>query len=218
MPDNSVVNPEGNTIQISGGTTRGNNLFHSFEQFSVPNDITASFNNSEAIQNVFSRITGDSISNIEGILETQGTANLFLMNPNGIIFGENASLNIGGSFLVTTAETIYFDDQTEFSTDVTDTPPLLTITAPVGLDLGTNPGKIINLSSALHYGLRVQPQNTITLIGGEISFEDSILTSDEGRVEIGAVAPNNIVYLIFDELGWKIDYRNVKKWRLSTIW
>jgi len=218
LPDNSVVNSEDNTISISGGTTRGNNLFHSFEQFSVTNDITASFQNLETIQNIFSRVTGDSISNIEGSLETQGTANLFLMNPNGIIFGENASLNLGGSFLTTTAETIRFADQTEFGSNVTDTPPLLTITAPVGLDLGSNPGEIINRSSFAAdigrgvpevIGLQVQPQNIITLVGGEISFEGGALFVDGGRIELGAVAANNIVSLMPDELGWKLNYHNV---------
>ena len=73
--------------------------FHSFEQFSVPQDTTASFNNAVEIQNIFSRVTGDSISNIEGTLATQRTADLFLINSNGIVFGENAALDVGGSFL-----------------------------------------------------------------------------------------------------------------------
>ena len=213
LPNNSLVNTEGNTIKISGGTTRENNLFHSFEQFSISNDMTASFQNPETVQNVFSRVTGNSISNIEGILEAQGTANLFLMNPNGIIFGENASLNIGGSFLATTAENIRFVDETKFSATTTDTLPLLTITAPIGLDLGKNPGKIINRSFAFAPGLEVQPRNTIALIGGEISFEEGNLIANEGRVELGAVGANSQVTLVSDELGWKIDYQNIEEFQ-----
>jgi len=213
LSENSIVTPEGDVIEITGGTTRGNNLFHSFEQFSVPNDITASFDNAETIGNVFSRVTGNSISNIEGILETQGAANLFLINPNGIIFGENASLNIGGSFLATTAETIRFNDGTRFSTNITDTTPLLTISAPIGLDLGKNPGQIINRSFASNVGLEVQPQNTIALIGGEISLDGGIITANEGRVELGAVGANNQVLLSLDELGWKLDYQNVAEFQ-----
>ncbi|MEM9272634.1 MAG: filamentous hemagglutinin N-terminal domain-containing protein, partial [Cyanobacteria bacterium P01_F01_bin.143] len=208
LPDNSIVDSEGNIIKIDGGTTRENNLFHSFEQFSVPNQTTVSFQNTEAIQNIFSRVTGDSISNIEGILEAQGAANLFLMNPNGIIFGENASLNIGGSFLATTAETILFNDQTEFSTNLTDTSPLLTITAPVGLDLGTNPGNIINRAT-----LAVPLNNTLAFLGGEIILDGSTVSADEGRIELGAIASNNLVSLSSDDIGWKLDYKNVENFQ-----
>ncbi len=220
LPDNSVVTTEDNIIQIEGGTTRGNNLFHSFEQFSVPVNTTASFNNALEIQNIFSRVTGDSVSNIEGILATQGTADLFLINPNGIIFGENASLNVGGSFLATTANSIRFADETQFNTTVTDTPPLLTVTAPVGLGLGNNPGQIINRSihldpiSAFTVGLKVEPNNTLALVGGEITVEQgAVLTADEGRVELGAVGANNLVSLISDQRGWKLDYQNVERFQ-----
>ena len=216
LPENSTVIPEGDVIQIEGGTTRGNNLFHSFEQFSVPQDTTASFNNAVEINNIFSRVTGNSISNIEGIIATQGTADLFLINSNGIIFGENAALNVGGSFLATTAENIRFADDTQFSTNATDAPPLLTVTAPVGLGLGTNPQDIINRSFAFdtfiedYVGLQVLPENTIALIGGNISIEGGIITANEGRIELGAVRGNERVDLASDRLGWKPSYENVR--------
>ncbi len=219
LPDNSVVNPDGDTLNIEGGTTSGTNLFHSFEQFSVPLDVTASFNNALDIQNIFSRVTGADLSNIEGILATQGSANLFLINPNGIIFGENAALNVGGSFLATTAESVLFEDQSSFSTAANNPSNLLTITAPIGLNFGSNPGDISNFSFAFDpdiddfVGLEVLPGNTIALIGGNVEIAGGIITANEARVELGAVAGNNQVTLVADELGFQPNYQAVQSFQ-----
>ncbi|MFH7029557.1 MAG: filamentous hemagglutinin N-terminal domain-containing protein [Heteroscytonema crispum UTEX LB 1556] len=108
LPNNSNVQLDDSTFNITGGTTRGANLFHSFKEFSVPTGSTAYFNNASDIQNIISRVTGKSVSNIDGLIHTKGNANLFLINPSGIVFGKNASLNIGGSFVATTANGIGF--------------------------------------------------------------------------------------------------------------
>jgi filamentous hemagglutinin family protein len=194
-PDNTLdtqVQTQGNVSEITGGQTRGSNLFHSFQDFSVETGSEAFFNNANNISTIFSRVTGDNISQIDGLIRANGSADLFLINPNGIIFGENAQLNIGGSFLGSTASSILFEDG-EFSATDLDSPPLLTINAPIGLGLPDNPGAIVNRSrvedsEANPVGLSVLAGNNFSLVGGEINFEGGNATAAGGNVELGGLS------------------------------
>ncbi|NMG09696.1 filamentous hemagglutinin N-terminal domain-containing protein [Brasilonema sp. UFV-L1] len=226
LPNNSNVQTEGYTSVITGGTQAGSNLFHSFKEFSVQTGGTALFNNAVDIQNIISRVTGGSVSNINGLIKANGTANLFLINPNGIIFGQNARLNIGGSFIGSTASSIHFADGTKFSATPSQDLPLLTITAPIGLGMGTNPGEIkvqgpghdINIQDIKQQprdpvnssvpGLELESGKTLALVGGKVSIEGGVLKSPAGRVEIGSVASNRVVSLVPIQEGWKLDYSN----------
>ncbi len=173
---------------IHGGTQAGSNLFHSFEQFSVPTNGEAFFNNTSHIANIISRVTGGELSHIDGLIRANGSANLLLINPAGIIFGNNARLNIGGSFLGSTANSILFPNGIEFSASDTQTPPLLTINMPIGLGLLNNPAPIVHRSRANNIGLEVASGNNFTLVGGEINLTGGIITVPGGRVELGSLS------------------------------
>ena len=167
-------------------------MFHSFAQFSVPTGSSAHFNNAADVQNIISRVTGGSVSNIDGLISANGTANLFLINPNGIIFGRNASLNIGGSFVASTASSLKFADDTIFSATTPQTTPLLTISVPIGLQFGAIP-KEIQLKNA---NLLNDPLNiTRALIGGNVVLDNSGLRARGGRVELGGLAEAGTVNL-----------------------
>lgn len=226
VPDNTLptqVEQINNEYKITGGGTAGNNLFHSFREFSVPPGMKAFFNNAGNIENIFSRVTGNSISSIEGILKTNGMANFFLINPNGIIFGLDAQLDVAGSFLASTANSIKFADGTEFSSTNPLTPPILTVSVPIGLQFGNNSGSIVNRSVSvilknadsktdpvpIPVGLQVNSGKTLALIGGEIHLEKGNLTATEGRIELGSVANNSFVQLIPISQGWQLGYEGI---------
>jgi filamentous hemagglutinin family protein len=207
LPSSSQVQNGCTVCEINGGTTRGVNLYHSFQQFSVLTNGQALFNNSLNIENIITRVTGNSLSNIDGLIRTNGTANLFLINPNGIIFGENARLNIGGSFIPSTANSIKFADGTEFNTQTSQNTPLLTITAPIGLQFGNNPGTI---QVQTKNGLQVQPNQTLALVGGDINLEGTTLGTAGGRIELGSVKEASLVNLTSINQGFLLGFDGVK--------
>ncbi|MEH2070850.1 MAG: filamentous hemagglutinin N-terminal domain-containing protein [Nostoc sp.] len=221
LPNNSNVNTLNNITNITGGTQAGTNLFHSFSDFSVLKDTTVYFNNASDIQNIISRVTGGSQSKIDGILRTNATANLFLINPNGIIFGENARLDIGGSFIASTASTIKFADGLEFSATTPKSTPLLTINTPIGLQYGVNPGTIevkgdsqgLRLTDELidtTNALRVPANQTLALVGGDIFLEGATLKTAGGRIELGSVGDNSLVSLTPITKGFALSYDGVQ--------
>ena len=194
---NTIVTPNENVDEITGGETRGDNLFHSFQDFSVNTGNEASFNNADSISNIFSRVTGGNLSNIDGLIRAND-ANLFLINPAGILFGAGARLDLGGgSFYGSTADSILFEDG-EFSATDLDNPPLLTVNAPIGLGFRDNPAEIVNRSFAQNsadefVGLEVLSGQTLALIGGDIRFEAGQATARGGNIEIGGLSEAGIV-------------------------
>lgn len=193
-PDGSTgttVTIEGDRNVIQDGQTTGSNLFHSFSDFSLPNGGEAAFDNAATIENIFSRVTGGRISDINGIISANGGANLFLINPAGIVFRDGASLQIGGSFLGSTADSILFPDDSSFSANNSDTPPLLTVNAPVGLSFRDNPAEI----QVQEANLRVSAGQSLTLLGGNVSFDGGKLTAGDGGLFIAGLSESGIVNL-----------------------
>ncbi|MEL6492586.1 MAG: S-layer family protein [Cyanobacteria bacterium J06621_3] len=222
-----VTSPNNQNFIIEDGDRTGSNLFHSFDEFSIPTNGSAVFNNATTIENIFSRVTGNNISAIDGLIQANGMANVFLLNPNGIVFGENASLNIGGSFIATTAEHILFGDATEFSAVDANSVPLLTVSAPVGLGLGATPQPITvegpghNLAldpmtltpirDNRPVGLEVNTGKTLALIGGDILVEGGNLTANQGRVELASLAQLGTVTFSPTTDGFTVDDDNLDR-------
>ncbi|WGV26503.1 filamentous hemagglutinin N-terminal domain-containing protein [Halotia branconii] len=217
LPNNSSVIRDGNIFNINGGTQAGANLFHSFSEFSVPNGGAASFNNAVDIQNIISRVTGGSVSQIDGLIRSLGTANLFLINPKGIIFGQGARLDIGGSFVGTTANAIGFGDRGFFSAIEKNIPlSLLTVNPSALLFNQINQNAAIQNNSVAPAGkdpagfsvsgLRVPDGKSLLLIGGDINMDGGILNAIGGRVELGSLAGAGKVALNTDDSNLSLSF------------
>ena len=217
---NTTVNTEGNNLTIQNGDRAGNNLFHSFQDFSVPDGGSAFFDHPTDIANILSRVTGGNISNIDGLIRANGSANLFLINPAGIIFGEGARLDLGGSFYGSSASSILFEDG-EFSAVDLENPPLLTINAPIGLGFRDNPGEITVRGDGngtrtnddlidTENALRVNSSSTLGLIGGNLNLEGATLKTDGGRIELGSVAGNEQISFTPIDRGLSLGYEGVE--------
>ncbi|HEY9659899.1 MAG TPA: filamentous hemagglutinin N-terminal domain-containing protein, partial [Allocoleopsis sp.] len=187
-----------NGDRISGGARRGQNLFHSFQQFDVNEGLGAYFDNPADVQRIFSRVTGSDRSEILGTLGVLGNADLFFINPNGILFGPNSTLDLGGSFAATTANGIQFGDQGFFSATTPELPsPLLTVNPSAFLFNQVPIGNIANQSIAPNgttpdgspaFGLRVPDGESLLLLGGDIEMDGGRLNAFGGRIELGGLA------------------------------
>lgn len=225
---NTAITQSGLNYTITNGTAAGSNLFHSFQRFSVPTGGSATFDlvNTPSITTIFSRVTGSNPSNIDGLIRTMNSSNavsLFLLNPSGILFGSNARLDIGGSFVGTTANGIQFTDGTEFRAVDSQTTPLLTISAPIGLQFSSSPapitvqgtGHLLTTTNAvfapfvptgIHSGLAVQSGKTLAIVGGAVDLTGGVLTAPGGRVELGSVGQAGLVGLDPASQGFTLSY------------
>jgi filamentous hemagglutinin family protein len=220
------VDFDGQNYAIHGGTVAGDNLFHSFSEFSILRGQEAFFENSASVANIIARVTGISKSNINGAIHVNCCANLFFINPNGIIFGSNAFLDIGGSFFGSTASEIIFSDRLTFSASSPNSSSLLSLSIPSGLNFRTNPSAILvqglghnvqaNLDIFVQSGLKVANGQTLALVGGDVNLEGGILNAPSGTVEIGSVN-SGVVTLRPISQGWRLNYDQVASFQDITL-
>ena len=180
---NTTVNSQGNQFNIEGGTQNGANLFHSFDQFNVNSGQTANFVTTPDISNILGRITGGNASYINGLIQvTGGNSNLFLMNPAGIMFGPNASLNRPASFSVTTATGIGFQNNEFWFKAMGTNNYANLIGEPSGYKFNvSNPGAIVNEAN-----LTLNPGENLTFVAGKVINTGELSTAG-GNITIAAV-------------------------------
>ena len=185
----TVITKDGSTFNIDGGTLSGDgkNLFHSFQEFGLDAGQIANFLSNPNIQNILGRINGGNPSIINGLIQvTGGNSNLFLMNPSGIIFGNNASLNVPGDFTATTATGIGFGDSWFNAVGTNDY--LNLVGNPDSFNFANaESGVIINAGD-----LKVAEDSNISLTGGTVINTGTIET-EGGNITVAAVPGTNRV-------------------------
>ncbi|MBD2175859.1 CHAT domain-containing protein [Pseudanabaena sp. FACHB-1998] len=188
---------KGNIISPTGtGTANGGNLYNSFDKFNVPssgvifNTGTSSVDGTK-VNNIINRVTGETPSSILGTIQSRSAfpnANLFLLNPNGVVFGTNARLDIGGSFHVTTGTGLGFDNNQQFSVDKNS------LNFPSG-DVQNIQFAIAQPAAIINQGnLSVDAGKSISFTAGSI-VNTGVLTAPSGNVALTAVAGGSLVDL-----------------------
>jgi len=221
---------------ITAGTVKGNNLFHSFQELNIASDRGLYFSNPANITNIFTRVTGSNPSNILGRLGVLGNANLFLLNPNGLLFGENSSLALSGSLYATTSDRLRFADNSTFSTNNPESGAVLSSSIPIGLGFGSssNNGTITVRSQAdpifplplppeilqvnrPPVGLITSPNKTLALIGNQINIENNgSLFSLGGQIEVSGIRNGEVRLIPYhDRFGFS--YNNIVNFGNVTI-
>lgn len=186
----TIITPDGNQLNIQGGSLSqdGSNLFHSFQQFGLQEGQIANFLAQPSIRNILGRVVGGDLSRINGRIQvTGGNSNLYLLNPAGIVFGAQASLNVPSDFIATTATGIGFNEKNWFNVFGGNNYPSLTGTPSQFAFDSVQPGSLINAGN-----LTVSPGQNLMLLGGTV-INTGQLTASSGTITLAAVPGENRV-------------------------
>jgi filamentous hemagglutinin family protein len=179
-------------ITDSLGKRAGQNLFHSFEKFNVFRNESATFTGPGDIRNVVSRVTGGTYSWIDGTLRStiQG-ANLYFLNPWGVVFGPNASLDVKGSFHVSTADYLRFEDGSRFYSAPGPADQVLSTASPAAF--GFLSGYLSGIE-AWGAWLEVPAGETLSIVSGEIGLFGAYIGAPGGRINLASMAsPGEVI-------------------------
>jgi len=185
----TIVTPNGDNFDIQGGSlsSDGMNLFHSFQELGINSDQVANFLATPELRNILGRVVGENPSIIDGLIQvTGGTANLYLMNPAGIVFGANAQLNVPADFTATTATGIGFGNDWFNAFGDNNYQNLVGDPSQFAFDLSPG-GIIINAGE-----LAVAPGGDLALLGGQV-VNTGTLTTSGGTITIAAVPNSRLV-------------------------
>jgi filamentous hemagglutinin family protein len=181
----SVVSHAGSDFGLTGGTKVGGNLFHSYSEFNLLSGESATFSGPNDVTNILARVTGGSASNIDGTLRsTIPGANLFLMNPRGVVFGPNAKLDVSGSFAVTTADYLKLSDGGRFDASLGGQDSLTSAPVSAFGFLSATPAAV----SFDRSQLSVQPGTGLHVIAGDVALRGSSLKAPSGSLTLFSAA------------------------------
>ncbi len=166
------------------GHRQGTNVFHSFSQFNINSGENAHFNTNGLTHNILARVTGGDSSLIDGQISSNSTANLWLMNPAGWVVGQNAQLNLQGSFHLSTANSIGFTSGEMFFADPVSQ-SVLSAAAPIDYQFNSGQQAKITLDQA---DLIMPEGKDISLVGGDILMKNSSISAPGGRILLASNA------------------------------
>jgi filamentous hemagglutinin family protein len=193
--ERSQVTRTGAVDRIEGGSRRGVNLFHSFQEFNIREGERADFSTANGIENILTRVTGNDVSDLLGTLGVDGQANLFLLNPNGIIFGANARLDIGGSFVGSTSDAIGFGTQGFFNATNPEVPSQLLTIRPSAFIFNQIPVGNITVRGLATTRLGAN----VALLGRSINVDgrraSNTIETFGGRIDLGSSAGTGAIAL-----------------------
>lgn len=192
------------------GQQRGGNLFHSFGDFNIHQGESATFTGPDSVHNVIGRVTGGNPSSIDGQLRSEiPDANVYLLNPSGVMFGPNATLDVKGSFHVSTADYAKMADGKEFHADLGKN-STLSIAPPEAFGFVRNNPAAISLQGST---LRAPAGKSLSIVGGSITATGGMLSAPAGRVNLVSIAAKGTVRI--SEQGVEVDAAQLGTIRLS---